>query len=229
MPMAHKRAVRRQAQVSLTMELVPTTDEQLRHLAEDDPHLGPHFAGVFASDRLPRLPIRDRAQGYIVNVDPHDRPGSHWMALWTPGPDDDEDEEGGETCLVMDSFGLPLWRYGAPALDDWLKTHWSTVRFNRRSLQAIDSNTCGAYALLFLVHCSLGGTLQTFQQFFSRYDFVKNDARAAAWFKRLVRRDLAWHRLTGPIRQSNHVPVRLMDMLMTMTGSPEGQNYDTVY
>ena len=69
MPMAHERAVRRQAQVSLTMELVPTTDEQLRHLAEDDPHLGPHFAGVFASDRLPRLPIRDRAQGYIVNVD----------------------------------------------------------------------------------------------------------------------------------------------------------------
>ena len=208
------------------MELVPTTDEQLRHLAEDDPHLGPHFAGVFPSDRLPPRPIRDRAQGYIVNVDPHDRPGSHWMALWTPGPDDDEEEE---TCLVMDSFGLPLWRYGAPALEDWLEKHWSTLRFNRRSLQAIDSNTCGAYALLFLVHCSLGGTLQTFQQYFSRYDFVKNDARAAAWFKRLVRRDLAWHRLTGPIRQSNHVPVRLMDMLMTMTGNPEGQNYDTVY
>ena len=99
---------------------------------------------------------------------------------------------------------------------------------NTRSLQAIDSDTCGAYALLFLVHCSLGGTLQTFQQFFSHYDFVKNDARTAHWFKRLVQRDLEWHRLTGPIQQGNHVPARMMDMMMMMR-SPSGEDYDTVY
>lgn len=108
-----------------------------------------------------------------MNVDPHDRPGSHWIALWTNRGNEEDEEE------CVDSFGLPLPRYGALALERWLKTSWSYVLMNHRSLQTIDSDSCGAYALMFLVHCSLGGKLETFLNIFIHHDFVKNDNRMA--------------------------------------------------
>ena len=65
------------------MELIATSDQQLRHLGYQDPDLAPYFAAVFPSDRLPARPIKDGPRGYIVNIDMHDQLGSHWVALWT--------------------------------------------------------------------------------------------------------------------------------------------------
>ena len=69
------------------MEWVAASTDQLERVARHDARLAPFFAGVFASDRLPWPPIRDRPQGYIVNTDPHDRPGMHWLAVWTDNQD----------------------------------------------------------------------------------------------------------------------------------------------
>ena len=74
-------------------------------------------------------------------------------------------------------------------------------------------HTCGLYALMFLIHMSVGGTLDTFMNIFSRHDFVKNDRRVAQLFQHLVERDMTWHRVKQ-FRQTNHVPVRLLDMVM---------------
>ena len=63
------------------MELIATSDQQLRHLGYRDPDLAPYFAGVFASDRLPARPVEDEPRGYIVNIDTHDQAGSYWVAL----------------------------------------------------------------------------------------------------------------------------------------------------
>ena len=76
-------------------------------------------------------------------------------------------------------------------------------------MQAVDSQACGLYALMFLVHMSVGGTLDTFADIFSRHDFVKNDRRVAQWFQHLVERDLTWHRFKR-FGQANYVPVRLL-------------------
>lgn len=56
------------------------------------------FAGVFAADQVPRSTNFTYA---IVNLDPQDKPGSHWIAMAKlPG--------GRETgYLVYDSFGRP--------------------------------------------------------------------------------------------------------------------------
>ena len=54
------------------MELIATSDQQLRHLGYHDPDLAPYFAGVFPSDRLPARPVEDAPRGYIVNIDTHD-------------------------------------------------------------------------------------------------------------------------------------------------------------
>ena len=65
------------------MEHVALNNVQLDYLARDDPQLKPVFYGTVACDRLPKSPVKTQPQGYIVNTDPHDQPGQHWLAVWT--------------------------------------------------------------------------------------------------------------------------------------------------
>ena len=71
-------------------------------LARHDPRLEPHFYGTVPCSKLPRHPQKDRSVGYIVNTNPHDRPGRHWIALWTT-PEN--------VCEIFDSYALPLQVY----------------------------------------------------------------------------------------------------------------------
>ena len=110
------------------MEHVALTDQQLTYLAREDPKLKPKFYGVVPCDGLPKSPVKDmtRPKGYIVNTDPHDQPGQHWIALWTQG----------NVCEVMDSYALPLdFYHQAAPLKDWVMKHWKYVMSNGRSLQ----------------------------------------------------------------------------------------------
>ena len=155
------------------MEFDAVTTAQLETLARQKKTLEPYFVGVFAADTLPKTPRYLKPQAYIVNTDPHHRPGRQWIALWT--------KEG--VCQVMDSFGLPLATHGTPHLQTWLRRHWSVVECNTQSLQAINSATCGHYALRFLVERSQGRTMRQFLDQFRTYDYVYNDARIAHWMK----------------------------------------------
>ena len=137
-------------------------------------HLGALFCGGVCSDHLPTSPHRQGPQAYVVNTDPHRRPGQHWLALWTPGDD---------TCEIMDSFGLPLERYGSRPLEAWLARHWKVADTNRTSLQALTSWTCGHYVLMYLMLKSRGETLTQFLNRFSRHDYVQNDHRVSQWLK----------------------------------------------
>ena len=118
------------------MELVPLSTAVLETLAREDARLRPVFRGVFAADRLPRQSLDG---GYIVNTDPHDRPGRHWLGLWVDR----------NTCQVMDSYGLPLRVYDDPDLHLWL-SQFATVVRSDKTLQALDSMACGHYALQYL-------------------------------------------------------------------------------
>ena len=160
------------------MEWVAATDAQLDRVARRDERLAPFFAGVFACDRLPWPPVRDRPQGYIVNTDPHDRPGRHWLAVWT---------EPEEECELMDSYALPLETYGSEPLERWLSHHWSVLKTNRQSLQTVTSWTCGHYALMYLCQKSRGRSLSNFLSDFSPHDYVQNDHRVSAWFARRLK------------------------------------------
>ena len=143
-------------------------------MARHDARLPPFFAGVFASDRLPWPPVRDRPQGYIVNTDPHDRPGKHWLAVWT-----DNQEE----CEIMDSQGLPLETYDSFPLEQWISRHWPYVKTNRQSLQAVTSWTCGHYALMYLCQKSQKKTHSDFLSLFNCHYYVQNDHRVSRWFQ----------------------------------------------
>mgnify|MGYP001792388432 CR=1 FL=1 len=155
------------------MEHVAVTNLELEALADQFPSLTPYFVGVFAADTLPSSPVRSRPQAYIVNTDPKDQPGRHWIALWTEG----------DACEKMDSYGLPIQYYNSVPLERWLATHWHWMDTNRQSLQSLHSATCGHYALKYCVDKSQGKTLRDFLNQFTSYDYVTNDARIARWMK----------------------------------------------
>ena len=83
------------------MEFVALTTRQLDYLARQDPYLEPIFKGVFASDQLPKEKEIQTRSAYIVNVDTHDKHGSHWLSIFV-----EKDQ-----CEVFDSYGLPLHWY----------------------------------------------------------------------------------------------------------------------
>ena len=60
-----------------------------------------YFYGTVACDRLPSFVNREGPTAYIVNTDPRDKPGKHWIALWTHD----------NVCEILDSYALPLQEY----------------------------------------------------------------------------------------------------------------------
>jgi hypothetical protein len=51
------------------------------NLVQNDSSTNTVFTDVLPSDRLPHE-IRKRPSGYILNTDPSDKPGSHWVAMY---------------------------------------------------------------------------------------------------------------------------------------------------
>lgn len=178
------------------MEKVPLNNVQLDHLATADAILKPYFYGTVACDRLPHRPIRKEPRGYIVNTDPHDQPGRHWLALWT---------HSGNICEVMDSYALPLDSYmTAKPLQDWLKRQWKYVIYNEQSLQSIYSKSCGDYALFYLKDRARGQSMNEFLNRFSKHDYVDNDHKIGQLLKKLIVNELNWqHVCRLSFRQCN--------------------------
>ena len=157
------------------MEKIILNNVQLDFLARHDPRLEPHFYGTVPCDKLPRHPQKDRSVGYIVNTDSHDRPGRHWIALWTT-PEN--------VCEIFDSYVLPLQVYETTQpLIDWINTYWKYVVRSSKSLQSLYSHSCGDYALMYLRHRARRKDISKFLKLFSRHDFVTNDHKVGQMLK----------------------------------------------
>ena len=115
------------------MEFVALTTRQLDYLARQDPYLEPIFKGVFASDQLPKEKEIQTRSAYIVNVDTHDKQGSHWLSIFVEN----------DQCEVFESYGLSIHWYKPSPFVAWVFKHYQDVSSNVGQLQATDSNTCG--------------------------------------------------------------------------------------
>ena len=51
------------------------------NVLKNDPFAKSVFTDVLPSDRLPNQ-IRKRPKGFILNVDPSNGPGTHWIAVY---------------------------------------------------------------------------------------------------------------------------------------------------
>lgn len=96
------------------------------------------FVGVFPCDRLPQL---KPGQAMIVNTDPHNEPGEHWVAFYKSHTGYLE---------YFDSFGMPPL---VPLIRNYInrsdhgKFSYSTVQLQHES-----SQTCGNYCIAFVKH-----------------------------------------------------------------------------
>ena len=92
------------------------------------------FLGVFASDRLPSH-IHSFPSCLVANTDPHNQPGTQWVAFYFIGPSELE---------FFDSFGMHPSFHGFN-LD-------SKVHYNDHQIQSFTSAVCGQYCIYFLYH-----------------------------------------------------------------------------
>lgn len=99
------------------------------------------FTDVLPSDRLPHE-IRKRPRGFVLNVDPSNKPGSHWIAIYLTADGKGE---------FWDSYGEKPGFY-SQNFSQFLNKQCSTFTWNKRVLQAPSSNVCGQYALFFALH-----------------------------------------------------------------------------
>ena len=167
------------------MEKVALNNVQLDVLAESQPTLKPHFYKTVPCDRLPKSPDKKGPVGYIVNTDPQGMPGRHWLALWTHD----------NVCEVLDSYALPLETYETTEpLQKWLNQHWKYVVENGKSLQSIYSQSCGDYALFFLIDRSQKKSMNEFLNRFDKHDYTHNDHVVGQMLKRLIEKQVGWNR-----------------------------------
>lgn len=174
------------------MEFVPLSSRVLNYLAKEDPVLKRYFHGTHPADKLPHKPVKRVSTGYIVNTDPAGEPGEHWLAIWTKG----------DVCEVFDSYGLPLSTYTDQNLQRWFK-QWKHVVQNQDTLQVLDSQTCGHYALMYLKTRARGLSMQDFLSQWRGDNLVLNDHRVSQEIRNLIKQDLDEEDTLPPSVQTN--------------------------
>ena len=111
---------------------------QLQRVLDEDPRTSTVFQGVFPQNHRPPHP--HPPVGYILNTDPCDRPGEHWVAVFF-------DREGqGE---YFDSYGYPPL---SPVITRWLTETTRRWTWNTQPLQSDTTAVCGHYCLFYAAH-----------------------------------------------------------------------------
>ena len=122
------------------------------------------FDDVYSVDTLPTRP-----HGLLVcNLDPSDRPGSHWVAIYV--------DSYGSRAEYFDSFGKEPNNTIKSYLDRWSK-HWT---YNCRQLQSVVSLLCGHYCIYFCMLRNSGLTMCEIVSTFST-DTAFNDIHVHAF------------------------------------------------
>ena len=98
------------------------------------------WGGVSPVDRVKLLPYHY----YIINVDPHDKPGSHWLACFTNG----------KRAYVYDSYGRNIQKLVPQLIKTIHKagmTLGKTNQISHMEQRGYTSETCGDYSIGWLL------------------------------------------------------------------------------
>lgn len=145
------------------MEKVTLDNLQLDYLAGNDQKLSRMLYGTVPCDRFPRTLPQEGPTAYVVNTDPHDELGWHWISTWSKG----------NVCEIMDSYGLSLDVYGtADPIMEWLNYHF---KYQMHDAEFLFSQNCGDYALMYLINRAEGRSMHDFLNRFRPNDYVNND------------------------------------------------------
>lgn len=106
---------------------------QLQKALHFHPQTTSVFGGVYARNKLPRVP-QNKKVAYIVNTDPAHKPGKHWVAFFLTKT----------TAYYFDPYGIP-----PKGFDKILKSRKKKFYFGQR-LQGM-GRMCGHYCLYFIL------------------------------------------------------------------------------
>ncbi len=98
---------------------------QILNILKSDPFTKTVFTNVLPSDRLPHE-IQKKPRGFVLNTDPSNRPGTHWVAMYLTA------EGKGK---FWDSYGEAPGFY-SQNFTQFLNKNCSTFTWNERVLQA---------------------------------------------------------------------------------------------
>jgi hypothetical protein len=115
-------------------------------------HDDKYHVAVYAADTIPY--VIGKPAAIIVNTDEHDKPGTHWVAMYIPK----------RGCIeFFDSYGIP------PLVEGHMKfLNKKGVIYNKLELQSFTSNVCGQFCLCFLGSRMNGHSMRDFQNLFSK-------------------------------------------------------------
>ena len=114
---------------------------QISALCNSDPMIHQYFAGVYGANELPKT-LNKIPFLAIVNTDPSNLPGSHWVAIFVYSKD------GRIIGEFFDSFGKKPEVYDR-SFKHFFDRNCSFVSWNRSHLQKFGSNVCGQYCIYF--------------------------------------------------------------------------------
>ena len=121
----------------------------------------PEYLGCIASDEISRLRIKPQSRfGFVMNTDPHNKPGTHWVAVYV-----DARSNGSHSIEYYNSLADQQTRQIFDDLKELAERseidHDLIFKLNRVADQSDDSANCGYFASKFLIDRFNG---QTFAQ-----------------------------------------------------------------
>ena len=131
---------------------------------------------MFAADQLLGSPEKIPYRAYIVNTNEIDKPGTHRLAIFTKN----------YKCEVFDSYALPLNWYKASDVVEWVFKNFETFNSNAVTLQDMESQSCGQYALMYLIMKARGKSMHDFISLFKKGNYVYNDHLVGEMVKPLL-------------------------------------------
>lgn len=132
--------------------------EELLCIVRCDEALRKSVLGVFPIDRIPHRVCR--GQALIINTDPHNRPGQHWVCCYV--------DEWGRGEFVDSYVHSPS--YFSTSLKQFFGRNCSEYVYNTVQYQGGGTNVCGQYCIYFLMHRCRGVSMyDTLSVFSSNY------------------------------------------------------------
>lgn len=128
---------------------------QLDSLMNDAPIFDKNFGGVYALNTLPSHPSPGYA--YIINTDPINRPGTHWVAIYLHH----------NPNMVPEFFDSLGKKPKSKHFFEFLSAYPYFI-YNNVQLQSPLSTLCGAYCLYFICERLRG---QTFVEIISKFNW----------------------------------------------------------
>ena len=138
---------------------------ELQSYMLNDPYIRQYYGGVLGRDQLPTF--IDKPKIYIVNTDPIDEPGTHWITTFID-----------EVSEYIDSLGEE------PEQDfkNFLIIHGPQFKYNNEIIQSFTSDLCGHYCLMYSYFRCRGYKFEDIISMFST-NLMLNDVRVNYFYE----------------------------------------------